>query len=115
MATGKSQRGARAVLAHHGLTYHFVTMQTADDAPSKPHPEMVLRAMAETGAAPLDTILIGDTSFDMTMARAAGVRAVGVTWGYHSRDVLVQSGAERLVEHAAALPVVLDELWMEFA
>ncbi len=48
----------------------------------------------------LDTILIGDTSFDMTMARAAGARAVGVTWGYHSRDVLVQSGAERLVDHA---------------
>jgi phosphoglycolate phosphatase len=115
MATGKSQRGARAVLAHHGMTSHFVTVQTADDAPSKPHPEMVLRAMAETGAAPLDTILIGDTSFDMTMARAAGVRAVGVTWGYHARDVLVQSGAERLVDHASALPMVLDGLWMEFA
>jgi phosphoglycolate phosphatase len=115
MATGKSQRGARAVLAHHGLISHFVTVQTADDAPSKPHPEMVLRAMAETGAAPLDTILIGDTSFDMTMARAAGARAVGVTWGYHARDLLVQSGAERLVDHASALPMVLDDLWMEFA
>jgi phosphoglycolate phosphatase len=115
MATGKSQRGARAVLAHHGLTDHFITIQTADDAPSKPHPEMVLRAMAETGAAPLDTILIGDTSFDMTMARTAGARAVGVTWGYHSRDVLLASGAERLVEDAGELPVVLDELWTEFA
>lgn len=115
MATGKSQRGARAVLAHHGLTHHFVTVQTADDAPSKPHPEMVLRAMAETGAAPLDTILVGDTSFDMTMARAAGARAVGVTWGYHPHDLLVSSGAERLVDRAGALPAVLDELWMEFA
>lgn len=115
MATGKSQRGARAVLAHHGLTAHFVTIQTADDAPSKPHPEMVLRAMAETGAVPQDTILIGDTSFDMAMARAAGVRAVGVTWGYHSRDVLLASGAERLVDDAGVLPGVLDELWMEFA
>ena len=108
-------RERSSLLEHHGLASHFVTVQTADDAPSKPHPEMVLRAMAETGAAPLDTILIGDTSFDMTMARAAGVRAVGVTWGYHARDVLVQSGAERLVDHASSLPVVLDELWMEFA
>lgn len=115
MATGKSQRGARLVLEHHGLTQRFVTVQTADDAPSKPHPEMVLRAMAETGAVPRDTILIGDTGFDMAMARAAGARAVGVTWGYHSREMLLQAGAERLVEDAATLPMVLDELWLEYA
>lgn len=115
MATGKSQRGARAVLAHHGLTHRFVTIQTADDAPSKPHPEMVLRALAETGVAAQDTVLIGDTSFDMVMARAAQVRAVGVAWGYHSPELLVESGAERLVAGADELPAVCETLWLEFA
>jgi len=111
IATGKSQRGVASVLRHHGLEGRFATIQTADDAPSKPHPAMVLRAMEEVGAEPGQTILIGDTSFDMTMARAAGARAVGVTWGYHPRALLQQSGAERLVDDATALLPVMDELW----
>lgn len=115
MATGKSQRGARAVLAHHELAHHFVTIQTADDAPSKPHPEMVLRALAETGAAAADTVLIGDTSFDMAMARAARVRAVGVAWGYHPPEQLLDAGAEVLVASADELPGACEALWLEFA
>lgn len=111
IATGKSQRGVASVLRHHGLEGRFITIQTADDAPSKPHPAMVLQAMAAAGVEAIDTVLIGDTSFDMTMARAAGARALGVTWGYHSRDLLVQSGAERLAERAEDLPSMMDELW----
>ncbi|QIB35458.1 HAD-IA family hydrolase [Ancylobacter pratisalsi] len=111
IATGKSQRGVAAVLSHHGLEGRFITIQTADDAPSKPHPAMVLQAMQATGAAPMDTILIGDTSFDMTMARAAGARAIGVTWGYHASDLLRSSGAERLVSDGTALLTAMDELW----
>lgn len=111
IATGKSQSGVAAVLSHHGLEGRFVTIQTADDAPSKPHPGMVLQAMQATGARPEDTILIGDTSFDMVMARAAGARAVGVTWGYHARDRLHQSGAERLIDDAGDLLAAMDELW----
>lgn len=111
IATGKSQRGVAAVLAHHGLEGRFVTIQTADDAPSKPHPAMVLQAMAATGAAPMDTVLIGDTSFDMVMARAAGARAIGVSWGYHAPDLLTQSGAERLAGDADELQRAIDELW----
>lgn len=111
IATGKSQRGVAAVLAHHGLEGRFVTIQTADDAPSKPHPAMVLQAMAATGAAPMDTVLIGDTSFDMVMARAAGARAIGVSWGYHAPDLLTQSGAERLATDADELQRAIDELW----
>lgn len=111
MATGKSQRGVASVLRHHGLEGRFITIQTADDAPSKPHPGMVLQAMEATGVEPIDTVLIGDTSFDMVMARAAGARALGVTWGYHARDMLVQSGAERLVDDAGDLLPVMDELW----
>lgn len=111
IATGKSQRGVSLVLGHHGLAGRFATIQTADDAPSKPHPAMVLQAMDATGAQPMDTVLIGDTSFDMVMARAAGVRAIGVTWGYHSVDLLRQSGAERLVSDADALMDAIDEVW----
>ncbi|WP_428030535.1 HAD-IA family hydrolase [Ancylobacter sp.] len=111
IATGKSQRGVAAVLGHHGLQGRFATIQTADDAPSKPHPAMVLQAMAATGAEPMDTVLIGDTSFDMVMARAAGARAIGVTWGYHARDLLQQSGAERLVSDADDLLRAIDAMW----
>lgn len=111
IATGKSQRGVAAVLGHQGLEGRFVTIQTADDAPSKPHPAMVLQAMAATGAEAMDTVLIGDTSFDMVMARAAGARAVGVTWGYHAQDLLRQSGAERLVSDADELLRAIDEIW----
>ncbi len=111
LATGKSQRGVASVLAHHGWDGRFVTIQTADTAPSKPHPGMVLQAMAETGIGPDDTLLIGDTSYDMVMARAAGAHAVGVTWGYHARDLLAQSGAQHLVDEAGAIPPLLGTLW----
>jgi phosphoglycolate phosphatase len=80
VATGKSDRGLALCLDHHGLSQRFVTLQTADRHPSKPHPSMIETAMAEAGAAPETTVMIGDTSFDMAMARAAGVVAIGVAW-----------------------------------
>jgi phosphoglycolate phosphatase len=97
IATGKSQRGVRAILTHHDLLPHFATIKTADDAPSKPHPGMILEAMREAGAEPRETVMIGDTSYDMDMARAAGVYAIGVNWGYHPHDSLAQSGAHEIV------------------
>lgn len=99
VATGKSDRGLRICLDHHGLKPRFVTLQTADRHPSKPHPSMVEQAMAEAGAAPATTLMIGDTSFDMAMARAAGVTAIGVTWGYHDAEELVAAGADHIVAH----------------
>lgn len=98
MATGKSMRGVKRLIAHHGWDGLFATLQTADDNPSKPHPGMIERAIQETGADAARTIMIGDTTFDMTMARAAGVRAVGVAWGYHPVADLRASGAEVVVE-----------------
>ena len=83
MATCKSDRGLGLCLAHHGLADRFVTLQTADRHPSKPHPSMVWQAMADAGAAPETTVVIGDTSYDMAMAKAAGATAIGVGWGYH--------------------------------
>jgi phosphoglycolate phosphatase len=99
VATGKSDRGLALALDHHGLSGHFVTLQTADRHPSKPHPAMVMTAMADAGARPADTVVIGDTSFDIAMALNAGTRAVGVAWGYHDTADLVRAGA-----HAIARP-----------
>lgn len=111
IATGKSQRGVRAVLGHHGLAERFATIQTADDAPSKPHPGMVLAAMRETGVAPHDTVVVGDTVFDVEMARAAGARAIGVGWGYHPAHALAAAGADAMIADFSELVGALDRLW----
>lgn len=98
VATGKSDRGLNLCLAHHGIDAHFVTLQTADRHPSKPHPSMLLTAMAEAGASPETTVMIGDTSYDIDMALSAGTRALGVGWGYHLPADLIAAGA-----HAVAM------------
>ena len=103
VATGKSDRGLAHVLAQHRIADRFVTLQTADRHPSKPDPAMLVAAMAEAGAAPATTVMIGDTSFDMTMARAAGVRAIGVAWGYHSPAELRDAGADIVADRVADL------------
>ena len=99
VATGKSDRGLKLCLDHHGLHPRFVTLQTADRHPSKPHPSMIAQAMADAGAGPDTTIMIGDTSYDMAMARAAGVTAIGVTWGYHDAQELLEAGAHHIAAH----------------
>ena len=103
VATGKAMRGLRFVLEHHGLAHHFVTLQTADLHPSKPDPAMVLAAMAETGAAPAETMVIGDTTFDVLMARSAGATAVGVGWGNHAPEELLLAGAMLVLDRFADL------------
>ncbi|MBX9859516.1 MAG: HAD-IA family hydrolase [Sphingomonas sp.] len=108
VATGKSDRGLAHILAHHGIDRHFMTLQTADQHPSKPHPSMIETAMADAGATPEGTAMIGDTSFDMAMARAAGARAIGVAWGYHPPEELVAAGAHLVVEHVSALAAALE-------
>jgi len=110
IATGKNMRGLRATLERHGLLSRFVTLQTADRAPSKPHPAMVEQAMAEAGAEPASTVLVGDTTFDIEMARNAGIAAVGVAWGYHELDRLRAAGAHRIIETFGQLPGVVGEL-----
>jgi phosphoglycolate phosphatase len=93
VATGKSDRGLRHCLDSHGLGDRFVTLQTADRNPSKPHPGMALAAMAEAGSVPDRTIFIGDTGWDMGCARNAGVGAIGAGWGYHEAQELADEGA----------------------
>ncbi|WP_347303336.1 HAD-IA family hydrolase [Croceibacterium sp. TMG7-5b_MA50] len=107
VATGKSDRGLAACLATHGLADLFVTLQTADRHPSKPHPAMLEAALAQVGAQPEDAAMIGDTVFDMAMAEAAGVRALGVSWGYHERAELIAAGAAAVVDSPAELEGLL--------
>ena len=93
VATGKSDRGLDHCLARHGLAGRFISLQTADRHPSKPHPSMTFQAMADANAVPETTVVIGDTSFDMSMARAAGATGIGAGWGYHDADELLAGGA----------------------
>lgn len=113
IATGKSRRGLNLLLQGHALDGVFVTQQVADDHPSKPHPSMLLSAMAETGVAPDQTVMIGDTTFDIEMGRAAGIATIGVSWGYHPVETLVQSGADRIVTQARDVPAALDAIWRQ--
>ena len=78
VATGKSKRGLDKLIAGHGLEGLFITQQVADFHPSKPHPSMIHQAMADAGVGPDATVMIGDTSFDMDMAAAAGVTSIAI-------------------------------------
>jgi phosphoglycolate phosphatase len=93
VATGKSDRGLRHCLEQHGIHARFISLQTADRHPSKPHPSMVLQAIADAGAAPETSFVVGDTSYDMAMAAAAGAAPIGAGWGYHEPEELIEAGA----------------------
>ncbi|MBQ0805609.1 MAG: HAD-IA family hydrolase [Sulfitobacter sp.] len=109
VATGKSKRGLDKLIEAHGLEGMFVTRQVADFHPSKPHPSMILQAMADTGVGPSQTVMVGDTSYDMDMAAAAGVAGIGVSWGYHTRDAL--TAARHIIDRFDELPAVLRKIW----
>ncbi|MEM6828219.1 MAG: HAD-IA family hydrolase, partial [Pseudomonadota bacterium] len=109
VATGKSDRGLEACLAAHGLADLFVSLQTADRHPSKPHPAMLQAALFEGAAQPSEAVMIGDTTFDIDMARAAGVAAIGVAWGYHAPEELSEAGAGHVARDVAELRYMLKE------
>jgi phosphoglycolate phosphatase len=106
VATGMSRRGLDHCLATHHLSDHFITLQTADDHPSKPHPAMLEAALLDAAADQQDAVMIGDTVFDMQMACDAGVRAIGVDWGYHPPHELLAAGATGV----ATSPTELGEI-----
>ena len=110
IATGKARRGVDYFLNQHGLIERFVSIQTPDTAPGKPHPAMVLQAMAETGVSPEATVMIGDTTYDILMARAAGAGAIGVSWGNHAADELTAAGAHTLIDRMTDLHQAVDSL-----
>ncbi|MBB3946954.1 phosphoglycolate phosphatase [Rhizobium skierniewicense] len=102
--TGKSRRGLNLIMDTHGFRQHFIVSRTADDCPSKPHPAMVTECCGQTGIVPTDTIVIGDAIYDMQMAKAAGAKAIGVSWGYASVDDLWKAGADAIVNHPNEIP-----------
>lgn len=108
VATGKSRRGLDIAFEHHGLHAYFQTLQTVDVARGKPDPHMVLEAMAATGVHPEQTVVIGDTSWDMRMARAARTAAHGVSWGFHTAEEITAGGAHSVHHRFEDLNAALD-------
>lgn len=108
VATGKSRRGLEAMLAAHGLTGAFVTAHCADDHPSKPAPGMLLACLADAGVAAGRAVMIGDTTYDLDMARNAGVTGIGVGWGYHDAQALRATGAPHLAQDFDELGRIID-------
>ena len=113
VATGKSYRGLVSTLEQYNLLERFATLQTADRAPGKPNPSMLFKAMEETGASREDTVMIGDTTYDMEMAANAGVLAIGVAWGYHEIQELEESGAHTVLRTYGELPDLLQNLMQD--
>jgi phosphoglycolate phosphatase len=113
VATGKSQRGLRKTLQNHDLQQHFTILKTSDDGPGKPDPTILLDAIAEAGADAASTVMIGDTVFDIAMARSANAHAVGVNWGYHEPDELDAAGAHVILDEIKELSNFLETLWGE--
>ena len=107
VATGMSDRGLTHCLADNGIATLFVTLQTADRHPSKPHPAMLQAALFEAGAQVHEAVMIGDTAYDMQMARDAGVRGIGVDWGYHHPRELIAAGAQVVATSPADLTRLL--------
>jgi phosphoglycolate phosphatase len=109
VATGKSRRGLDAMIEVHGLQGRFISLQTADFHPSKPHPAMLMAALDEAGVRPEAAVMVGDTSFDMEMARAARVRGLGVSWGYHRPETLTTAGAVLVAKDFGALTAAIED------
>jgi len=103
-------RGLQRVLTNHELDHMFVSLQTADGHPSKPHPSMIHTAIADAGSAPESAIMVGDTSYDMMMAKSANVAAIGVSWGYHDIDILKASDADSIIEDYADLSSIVETI-----
>ena len=103
VATGKSDRGLKHCLERHDIHARFVSLQTADRHPSKPHPSMALQAISDANAEPGTTFVVGDTSYDMAMAAAAGAVPIGAGWGYHEREELIAAGAVAVADQPRSI------------
>ncbi|MDF1749284.1 MAG: HAD-IA family hydrolase [Alphaproteobacteria bacterium] len=111
VATGKGRRGLEHTLGRHGIAHHFTVLKTSEDGPGKPNPDILNDAMSEMGVSPWQTVVIGDTIFDVTMAVRAGAQAIGVSWGYHAPEMLRDAGAIAVADHFTELPTLIENLW----
>jgi len=105
VATGKSRRGLDRVLAGHQLGGYFDGSRCADESRSKPHPLMLQQLLQELESSVDDACMIGDTEYDLGMAQAASMTAIGVSYGSHSRQRLRRHDPLAIVD---TLPELLD-------
>jgi phosphoglycolate phosphatase len=108
MATGKSRRGVETAIRAHGWADLFDSTHCSDDGPGKPDPAMLLEAMKALGVGPDRTMMVGDTAHDMRMAKAAGVHAQGVTWGFHTVEEIRAGGADHIADDFETLNEQID-------
>ena len=107
IVTMKSRRGLYRVVEAYNVRPYFQSLKSADDGPGKPAPDLLLDAMRECGVSAQQTLMVGDTSFDMLMAKAAGAYAVGVAWGYQDVDELEEAGADEIADTPEQLRQIL--------
>lgn len=111
LCTSKPQPYAERIVAHFGLAPHFASIHGTDlDGTLDDKAKLVARLLARESLAADACTMIGDREHDVRAAHANGVRAIGVLWGYGSRDELVGAGADALAERPADLPVALGSL-----
>lgn len=103
VATGKSRVGLERAFDSTGLRPMFVASRCADEGLPKPDPWMLNDLCGTLGVDPSATVMVGDTTHDLGMARAAGAHGLGVAWGAHPRDVLEDFGARALFENVESL------------
>lgn len=111
VATGKSRRGLDRALAETGLAPLFAATRCADETRSKPDPRMLLEIMDEVGGDPAQTLMIGDSEFDLQMAAGAGIAAVGVGYGVKDCERLLDYRPLTCLDAIEELPAWLDAHW----
>ncbi|MCP4395477.1 MAG: HAD-IA family hydrolase [Alphaproteobacteria bacterium] len=110
VATGKGHKGLIRNLTSHDMLNSFVTLNTADNCPGKPHPGMIEKAMNETDSNKEETVMVGDTTFDILMGRNAGIKTIGVSWGYHEKQELLDAGAHAIAKDFSELIILLENM-----
>jgi phosphoglycolate phosphatase len=103
IATGKGRSGLLSDLEDYQVARHFDAIRCGDDGPSKPDPQIMREILAEIGVLPQETVMIGDTTYDMLLAKNAGTDAIGVTYGVHNKEVLEPCGPKHFVHHVREL------------
>jgi phosphoglycolate phosphatase len=110
IVTSRGSHRVHDILASCGIAGHFLTVKTVDHGPGKPNPFLLLQAMAEAGVTADQTVMVGDTTYDMQMACNAGTSAVGVAWGVHEAHELEAAGANHVVGRFEDIPPLVHSL-----
>jgi phosphoglycolate phosphatase len=110
IVTSRGNHRVHDILDRCGFAGRFVTVKTVDHGPGKPNPYLLREAMTEAGARPEETVMVGDTTYDILMAVNAGTASLGVSWGVHETHELIGAGAHRVVARFAEIPPAVRAL-----